>query len=135
MSNAETPEVADDDEFVVGRTSDLAEGERMIVLLDGAEVGVFNVGGEYVAYPNWCPHMGAPLCEGPLDGTIESSFDKETLETDLSWGREDEMLSCPWHGFEFDVTSGECRSDGQYKLREFPTRVEDGHIIVSLGFA
>jgi nitrite reductase/ring-hydroxylating ferredoxin subunit len=120
--------------YVVTHTDELNSGERLIKLIEGHEVGIFNIDGEYHAYPNWCPHQGAPLCEGPVNGTIETSFDKESLETDFSWGRDGEMLTCPWHGFEFDLTSGACRSDKKYSLREYPTRVEDGYVVVSLSY-
>lgn len=121
-------------EHAVARTNEIDDGERFFTLVDGNEIGIFKIDGEYYAYPNWCPHMGGPLCEGPVDGTIETSFDKESLETDFSWGRDGEMLTCPWHGYEFDLTSGYCRSDKKYSLREYPTRVEDGHVIVSMSF-
>lgn len=121
-------------EHVVARADEIDQGERLLILAEGHEIGVFNIDGEYYAYPNWCPHMGAPLCEGPVDGTIETSFDKESLATEFGWGRDGEMLTCPWHGYEFDLTNGNCRSDEKYSLREYPTRVEDSHVIVSLSF-
>lgn len=121
-------------EHVVAHTDEIDNGERLLVMVDGHEIGIFGIGGEYYAYPNWCPHMGGPLCEGPVDGTIEASFDKESLETNFSWGRDGEMLTCPWHGYEFDLMDGDCRSDEKYSLREYPTRVEDGHVIVSMSF-
>ena len=119
-------------EHVVAAADELEVGERLIVLVKGREIGVFNIDGSFHAYPNWCPHMGAPLCEGPLDGTIESSFDRDTLETSYGWGREGEMLTCPWHGFEFDATDGACRSDSKFNLRPYPVRVEGDDIVVEL---
>ena len=125
-------ESLNDNEHVVARADEIDVGERLIVLLEGREIGIFNVDGELYAFPNWCPHMGAPLCEGPLEGTIGASFDRETLETETSWERKGEMLTCPWHGFEFDVTDGTCRSDKKFNLRGFPVRTENGEIIVTV---
>lgn len=121
-----------ENEHIIASVDNIDEGERLIVLLEGREIGVFNINGTFHAYPNWCPHMGAPLCEGPLEGTFEATFDRDSLETDLRWGRDGEMLTCPWHGFEFDVTDGTCRSDQKFNLRPYPVRVEEGNVIVTL---
>ena len=50
--------------FVVARTSDIPDGGRIIVEINGRSIGVFNVGGEFHALLNRCPHSGAPLCRG-----------------------------------------------------------------------
>jgi nitrite reductase (NADH) small subunit len=119
-------------EHVVASKDEIEAGERLIVLIEGREIGVFNIDGSYHAFPNWCPHMGGPLCEGPLDGTMGSSFDRDTLETTFTWGRDGEMLTCPWHGFEFDVTDGTCRSDTKFNLRQYSVRAEGDDIIIKL---
>jgi nitrite reductase/ring-hydroxylating ferredoxin subunit len=119
-------------EHVVAKAGELDEGERIVVLLEGREVGVFNINGDYVAYTNWCAHQGGPLCEGSLTGTVEGSFDRDTLEVELDWCREGEILSCPWHGWEFDATNGDCLSDSSVRLRSYDVRVEDGFVVVSL---
>lgn len=132
MSKEATNPALDDDEHVVARSDELDEGERIIALLDGKEIGVFNIGGEFHAYPNWCAHQGGPLCEGMLSGTVEGEYDRDELETELEWCREGEILSCPWHGWEFDATTGECLVDKGCRLRSIPVRAEDGNVIVTL---
>ncbi|MGQ0574879.1 MAG: Rieske (2Fe-2S) protein [Pseudonocardia sp.] len=87
--------------FTVGRVSDIPPGERKIVEVGGRTIGVFNVRGRFYALRNICPHQGAPLCQGSLGGTALPSRPGEFV-----WGREGEILSCPWHGWEFDVTTG-----------------------------
>ncbi|MDG5776543.1 Rieske (2Fe-2S) protein [Haloarculaceae archaeon H-GB2-1] len=81
--------------------ADLPPGERTIVTVEGIEIGVFNVDGEFHALRNVCPHKRAPLCQGTTMGL-------RTAETpdDVSVEREGEILKCPWHGWEFDVTDG-----------------------------
>ncbi len=86
---------------VVARVSDLPPGSRKIVSVEGRSIGVFNVKGEYYALRNMCPHQGAPLCEGSLHGTAAT-----TKPGEYEWIREGEILRCPWHGWEFDVTNG-----------------------------
>ncbi|MFB6135410.1 MAG: Rieske (2Fe-2S) protein [Halobacteriaceae archaeon] len=82
--------------------ADLPPGERRVVEVGGRSVGVFNVDGEYHALTNVCPHQRAPLCEGTLTGTTSA----EGVD-DVEWERDGEVLVCPWHGWEFDVTTGE----------------------------
>jgi nitrite reductase (NADH) small subunit len=87
--------------YVVCPAAELPPGERRIADLDGRSVGVFNVNGRYVALHNRCPHQGAPLCRGQLKGLVVGPrpYAKEIV-------REGEILRCPWHGWEFDVTNG-----------------------------
>lgn len=87
---------------VVCPASDLQPGERRIVEVEGLSIGVFNVDGEYHALANACPHQLAPLCEGTISGTTESDAAGK-----YEWVREGQIVRCPWHNWEFDVTTGE----------------------------
>lgn len=86
---------------VVGRVSDVPLGARKIVEVDGRSIGVCNVKGRYYALRNRCPHQGAPLCMGAIKGTALPSKPGE-----YNWGRDGEIMRCPWHGWEFDITTG-----------------------------
>jgi nitrite reductase/ring-hydroxylating ferredoxin subunit len=119
-------------DHAVAKADEISEGESIIVQLEGREIGVFKINGRYHAYTNWCGHQGGPVCEGPLDGTTEATFDRDTLETEKRWTKENEILVCPWHGWEFDATSGECLSDEKMRLPEHDVGMENGEIIVSL---
>jgi nitrite reductase/ring-hydroxylating ferredoxin subunit len=87
--------------YEVCPASELPPGDRIITDLDGDSVGVFNVDGEYHALKNVCPHQRAPLCEGKVTGTVSASEPGEE-----SWERDGQVLRCPWHGWEFDITDG-----------------------------
>ena len=110
--------------YVVAQTGEIAPGTRKIVELEGTSIGVFNVQGRYVAVLNLCPHEFAPVCLGRLGGTTLPSAPGEWL-----WGREGEILACPWHGWEFDLLSGACLTDRR-RLRTYEVTVEDDQIIV-----
>ena len=124
---------------MVCAANDLPPGTRRIVSVGSRSIGVFNVGGRYHALRNVCPHQGASLCEGPLTGTALPG-----PPGTFRYGREGEILRCPWHGWEFDVTSGrsifnphavrvrsyrvaveaaECQSD-DVRVETFPVSVE-----------
>ena len=85
----------------VGTVAEIGPGQRKIVDVDGISIGVFNVDGTFYALRNRCPHQAAPLCQGSLKGTTLPSAPGEYL-----WARDGEILRCPWHGWEFDVTNG-----------------------------
>lgn len=84
------------------------------------EIGLFNVGGQFRAYRNACPHAGAPVCLGRVSGTPLPSKVYEYI-----YGREGCILRCPWHGWEFDLKTGEHIVDPQTRLKE--VRVEEGN--------
>lgn len=87
---------------VVCRTTELPPGEVIITEVNGIEIGVYNVKGEYYALHNKCPHRGAPLCEGRITGLMTGP---EPGQYEIE--REGEIIRCPWHGYEFDITTGE----------------------------
>ncbi len=86
---------------ILGPASELPPGHRRIVEAEGRSIGVFNVHGRYYALRNVCPHQAAPLCLGAIKGMA-----LPTPPGEYRWGREGEILRCPWHGWEFDITSG-----------------------------
>ena len=107
--------------FVVCAVSELPPGARRIVTVGSRSIGVFNVDGRYYALRNACPHQGAPLCEGPLTGTTLPG-----PPGTFRYGREGEILRCPWHGWEFDVTSGRSIFNPHaVRVRAYPVAVED----------
>lgn len=86
---------------VIGAALDLPSGKNKVVTVEGRSVGVFNVKGSYYALKNACPHQGAPLFIGRVTGITLPS------EPGQYWyGRDGEILRCPWHGWEFDITNG-----------------------------
>lgn len=86
---------------VVARVVEIPVGARKIVQVGNRSIGVFNVGGEFYALKNTCPHQQAPLCEGRVMGTTLPSRPGE-----YRFGLEGRVLRCPWHAWEFDITTG-----------------------------
>jgi nitrite reductase (NADH) small subunit len=86
---------------IVCTVGELPQGERKIGIFEGRSVGVFNIKGKYYALKNSCPHQQANLCDGKLMGVMLPSKPGEYV-----YGRDGEILRCPWHGWEFDITNG-----------------------------
>lgn len=106
----------------VGTVAEIGPGQRKIVEVDGISIGVFNVAGTFYALRNRCPHQAAPLCQGSLKGTTLPSAPGEYL-----WARDGEILRCPWHGWEFDVTNGRSIfNPHRVRVRAYEVTVETG---------
>ncbi len=110
----------------VERVEEFPPGTRRIVEINGRSIGVFNVNGNYVAILNLCPHEFAPVCLGRVSGTTLPSVPNE-----FTWGREGEILACPWHGWEFDLLNGECLTDRR-RLHRFPVVIENAMVYIIL---
>jgi 3-phenylpropionate/trans-cinnamate dioxygenase ferredoxin subunit len=133
---------------VVAAVGEIAEGERKLVTLEGREIGVFNVKGEFYALLNKCPHSGAELCRGMVIGLAQSD-----APGDYRLARPGEFLRCPWHGWEFDIRTGQSWFDpkkvrtrayrttiepgaelvkGPYVAETFPVRVEENYVVIEI---
>lgn len=103
--------------------TDIPDGGHVIVQVEGREIGIYHINGRYYALYNYCPHQGAPLCEGAVCGT--------TMPSDVyryEFGRSGEIVRCPWHGWEFDITTGKSLSGDRIRARSFEVEVLDGKI-------
>jgi nitrite reductase/ring-hydroxylating ferredoxin subunit len=111
---------------IVATVDDIPPGQRKLVNVKGRDIGIFNVGGEYFAVGNRCPHEGASLCKGRLVGLVESSEPGS-----YQFSRRGELLRCPWHGWEFDLRTGKswCEPE-RTKVRTFDLKVESGGNLV-----
>ena len=82
--------------IIAGKTSDIPPGKLQKVSVDGKEIVVANIDGNYFAMDDTCPHQGPSLSDGKLEGST---------------------VTCDWHGAQFDCKSG--------KLAKFPAKIND----------
>jgi len=110
---------------VVATVDEIPPGGRKIVEAGGREIGIFNLGGEFFAIANRCPHEGASLCRGRIVGLVEAD-DPGTYR----YSRRNELVRCPWHGWEFDIRTGRswCDPVGT-KVRSYELSLEDGSML------
>ncbi|MBN8888950.1 MAG: 2Fe-2S ferredoxin [Rhodospirillales bacterium 70-18] len=110
---------------VVATAGEIPPGGRKIVTVRGREIGIFNHGGEYFALLNRCPHQGGELCRGTLVGLVTS---REPGRFDYS--RPGEMLKCPWHGWEYDIRTGQSWCDpNDTRVKAYEVTVEPGETL------
>jgi nitrite reductase (NADH) small subunit len=112
---------------VVARREEIPPGGRKIVRVAGREVGIFNLDGTFYALKNVCPHQGARVCLGRIVGTALPSDVYE-----YAYGREGQILRCPWHEWEYDIATGESLFDPAVKIVSYPVAVAGDDIIVTI---
>ena len=93
--------------MTAARVSDLRPGEGKLVVVRDKPMALFNVNGEFCAINYICPHMGGPLGEGKLDGTV---------------------VSCPWHGWTFDVRTGLADHPGGHSVSAYEVVVDGDEV-------
>ena len=92
-------------------TRDLAPGACKTVEVNGKAIALYNVGGKFYATDNTCPHRGGPLGDGELEGSV---------------------VTCPWHGWRFDVGTGLLTVNPAVQVACFPCKAEGDQILVQL---
>ncbi len=109
--------------------SEIPEGSSKLLTLDGIEIGIIKSNGRCYAFRNQCPHEGGPVCTGTITGALAQGPETEWK---LIWEREGEILYCPWHGSDFDITTGEAISRKGLRLQTYPLKVEQGKLKITL---
>ena len=111
---------------VVAKASEVASGTSKMVTVAGREIGIFNLNGEFFALANRCPHAGGPLCSGKIVALVQSDGPGS-----YRLARHQEFLRCPWHGWEFDIRTGQSWCDpNSVKARPFQVTVEPGESLI-----
>jgi 3-phenylpropionate/trans-cinnamate dioxygenase ferredoxin subunit len=106
--------------YVVGTIAEIPPGARKVLEIAGRSIGVFNINGEFFALRNSCPHQGGPLCNGRLSGFVMADKPGE-----YTYSRRGEILRCPWHGWEYDVKTGQSWFDpARTRVRSYKVSVE-----------
>lgn len=110
----------------VGTLEELRRDGCRVVDVEGRPVVVVSVGDDLFAVSDRCPHMGAPLSAGSVGGTLLPSAPHEFV-----YGRQGRVLRCPWHGWEFDLTTGRSLLEPRrVGLRTFPVTCEGGEVVL-----
>jgi 3-phenylpropionate/trans-cinnamate dioxygenase ferredoxin subunit len=133
---------------VVAAVGEIPENGSKLVTVKGRPIAVFRIRDEFFALTNRCPHEGGSMCHGKLVGLVRS---REPGTYDYS--RPNEMLQCPWHGWEFDIRTGQSYCDpdsiraktyavtvepgealakGPFMAETFPVSIEDNYILVDV---
>ncbi len=117
-------------ELFAGRADEYGEGSRKVVRDGDAEIGVFRVGEKFYAYENTCLHQGGPVCEGMILGKVETVLGEERGVVEERFSEEEIHVVCPWHGWEYDIATGECAADRRLRLKKYEVAQREGGVYV-----
>ena len=95
----------------VASKSEIPPGSAKKVEVGGAEVAIFNIDGNFCALEDMCAHRGGPLSEGSVEGSV---------------------VTCPWHGWQYDISSGGCLTNPSAVQTKYQVKVEGDDILASL---
>lgn len=95
----------------VASVSEIAAGQGKVIETGGRTIAVFNCDGTFYAIDNTCKHQGGPLGEGELAGTV---------------------VTCPWHGWTYDVSTGISPDDPECAVERYEVKVEGADVMVAL---
>jgi nitrite reductase/ring-hydroxylating ferredoxin subunit len=108
-----------------GPSTSFAEGRLRLVVSGRRQIGIVRWAGKLYAVNNYCAHQGGPICRGLLSGRL-SSDGPGSMTLDATRP----VLACPWHGWEFDLTTGCALTDPAVRIRTFNVREVEGHVVV-----
>ncbi|WP_193611721.1 Rieske (2Fe-2S) protein [Nocardioides lijunqiniae] len=110
----------------VGTVDEVRSEGCRIVDVGGRRIGVISVGDDFFAINDKCPHMGASMSAGSLGGTMLASTPHEYV-----YGKDDRVIRCPWHGWEFDLETGRSLLEPKRSgLGVYRVTQEDGHVVL-----
>lgn len=119
-------------EFVeVAPADEIEPGDREIVTVNGQSIGVLNVDGEYYAISNECAHEGGPVCKGKMQGALVGEYPGPGERVQESFS-DTPAIACPWHGWEYDLTTGTHLGDPDVSLPTFEVVVEGGTVYLNI---
>ncbi|MAF11404.1 2Fe-2S ferredoxin [Candidatus Poribacteria bacterium] len=116
-------------EHDVGSAAEFGDCEPKGVSVEGRALVLVRAGDAFFAARDICPHQAARLSEGEVRGTTAPCKPGE----DVRYGREGEILVCPWHGWEYDLTTGRALVDpDRVRVATYPVRVVDDRVLVAM---
>lgn len=95
----------------VAETADIPPNAGVVVAAGGKALAILNAGGTYYAIDNTCMHRGGPLGEGQVEGTT---------------------VTCPWHGWRYDITTGAALTNPTIRVGCYPVKVDGTSILVEI---
>lgn len=113
----------------LGEVAAFADGQATRVEVDGRGLVVVKRGDDFYVLRDICPHQGARLSGGQVTGVVPECKPGAEIVLD----RDGEILTCPWHGWQFDLCTGRSLVEPEKaRVRAYPVRVEAGRVLVEL---
>lgn len=95
----------------IAKREDIPDNTGFAVEVEGQAIALYRINSEIYAIEGVCPHAGGPMAEGSLNGCL---------------------AMCPWHGWEFDVKTGQCDFNPDIQVKTYPVKEEKGTIFIKI---
>ena len=118
--------------YSAGAVAGFIEGERRVVVCGDTEIGIFRLSDGFYAWHNRCAHRAGPVCQGRVLKRVLEPVDAEGCTRAQAFDEATDHVICPWHGYEFDIRTGEHPGNPQVRLRQAELDVREGELYVSL---
>jgi nitrite reductase/ring-hydroxylating ferredoxin subunit len=119
-------------EVFISKVAEFPDGERRIVEHGAHHIGVFNWQGQFYAYSNICLHQGGPACEGLIMHKVEDVIAADKTWQGQKFSADVVHFVCPWHGYEFNMRTGECAADKRLRLKSYKVVQRGDDIYVAI---
>ena len=86
--------------------------------------------GNWYAYQNLCAHQGGPACEGLLMAKVEEVIADDKTFQGMRFNHDEMHIVCPWHGWEYDIATGEMVADRNFRLRKYEVDIRGDEVYV-----
>jgi nitrite reductase (NADH) small subunit len=117
-------------EYHAGRLDEFKDGGRRLLNCDGAEIGIFVVDGELYGWHNECAHRGGPVCQGRIMMRVTEPVASDGTVRTQHYHASDTHIVCPWHGYEYNIKTGEHPGHAALKLKKATVAVRNGEVYV-----
>lgn len=119
-------------EVMICPSAELADGAVRIVTVSDLEIGIIRHKGAYYAYRNLCAHQGGPVCEGLRLPQVQDVIGEEGAFLQQRFNENDVHIVCPWHGYEYHLTTGCHVGDPKLRLQKYKVAEREGNIYLTL---
>ncbi|MHB8566372.1 MAG: Rieske (2Fe-2S) protein [Nitrososphaerales archaeon] len=107
------------------------ELKPVFVEVGALKIAVYKFQGRFYAYLDRCPHQGGPSSEGIVIADVESKIMSDGSVKKYN-SSEKYNIACPWHGYEYDLSTGVCRANPKEMLRSYEVVVENNEVLVKI---
>jgi len=114
--------------YKIAALSELTLNKLHTVEIEGRNIAIVRTSAGVFSIGNSCPHMGAPMCQGSIHGTMLPSDPDEYV-----YGEDAQVIRCPWHGYEFSIRTGESIAGAFHgRVPAYEIEVRDDVVFASL---
>jgi nitrite reductase (NADH) small subunit len=112
----------------IGSIEDFPVGRLVPIEFGGRTIGIIRTRGGMRAIGDRCPHQGGPICRGIVTGTMAPSAPNEYV-----YEQDGEIVRCPWHGYEFELTTGKSVGGAiRGRVQVYTVEARDGRVYFAL---